>query len=428
VLRDAVGLAGLAALAYFVFLVDDDSPLTYQGGFLFVSIATAAVIVAIVGDRSRIAGALAFAPLVAIGRRSYSVYLWHWPVFMLTRPGLDVTLDGWLLFVTRIALVFALAEISYRFVETPFRTGAALRAWHRWRLRLAVPQYRPAGFGVAIAAGAVVLAVLAALWQADAPASLSSSSSIAAQLPPALVPVGAAEPPDRPGGSGGAAATPARRTATAPLIAQATVQSTVSLYCTQGTDDHGTVCGTPTPTTVARATLTPTGPPAAPRMVTAIGDSVMLGASPQLSVALGAVDIHAQVGLQASEGAEILRQLRAGGTLGEVVVVHLGNNGEFNAAELAEMMDELKDVALVIFVNLKVPRDWQDNNNRMLADAVDAYSNATLIDWHDQSEDQPQYFWNDGLHLRLEGALVYTARILEEIRADWPLAKSRAVR
>jgi len=146
----------------------------------------------------------------------------------------------------------------------------------------------------------------------------------------------------------------------------------------------------------------------------------MLGAAAQLSVGLGTNDIHAKVGMQASEGTELLRQLQTSGTLGDVVVVHLGNNGEFNGGQLSEMMEALKDAPLVIFVNLKVPRDWQENNNQMLAEDVGRYPNARLIDWYAQSEDQPQYFWDDGLHLRLEGSFVYTALILQQINADWP--------
>src|SRR5262249_40415786 len=97
------------------------------------------------------------APLRWIGTRSYSIYLWHWPVFMLTRPQLDIPLSGWPLFAIRLVITGVLAECSYRFVETPIRSGALGRALRlprearrtmRWRLR--ARWMTAAGMGVAL--------------------------------------------------------------------------------------------------------------------------------------------------------------------------------------------------------------------------------------------------------------------------------------
>src|SRR5206468_12919213 len=64
-----------------------------------------------------------------IGTRSYAIYLWHWPVFMLTRPRLDIALSGSPLLFVRLLIVAALSELSWRVVEQPFRSGHAQRAW-----------------------------------------------------------------------------------------------------------------------------------------------------------------------------------------------------------------------------------------------------------------------------------------------------------
>lgn len=423
--RDALGLAGLALLAYFFVRVGDGSALPYRGGFAVVSLATAAVIAATVSSRSRVGAVLGIEPLVWIGRRSYSIYLWHWPVFMLTRPGLDAPFGGWPLFVLRLAVVAALAELSYRFVETPIRTGAALRAWYALREKLGTLGLRRANGALAVVALTMVAVLVFALYRADAPASLSSSSSIGMDLPSAGVPVGQLQADVAPHVA--AQTTPTRATtlvstpaAVAMVDANAPAASAATrcpIVYTPGHRAESCAAATPVPTPGSSVAGVPV---VAPPNITAIGDSVMLGAAPQLTVALETVDIHAKVGLQVSEGNDILRQLRASGTLGDVVVIHLGTNGEFDGNQLAEMMEELKETSLVIFVNLKVPRDWQENNNNMLAYAVGRYPNARLIDWHAQSENEPQYFWDDRIHLRLEGALVYTALILGQIRSDWP--------
>ena len=73
--------------------------------------------------RSWVAAGLACRPLVWLGRRSYAVYLWFWPVFMLTRPHSDVPLTGTPLLALRMAITLGLATASYRWVEQPVREG-----------------------------------------------------------------------------------------------------------------------------------------------------------------------------------------------------------------------------------------------------------------------------------------------------------------
>jgi hypothetical protein len=63
-------------------------------------------------------------PALWIGERSYGIYLWHWIVFQLTRPSLDLVGDDWALYSLRVLIVFALADISYRYIETPVRRGS----------------------------------------------------------------------------------------------------------------------------------------------------------------------------------------------------------------------------------------------------------------------------------------------------------------
>ena len=96
------------------------SPATmYHGGFLAVSLASAALRRRGGRRPPRSPGCSSIPVLGWIGRRSYGIYLWHWPVIMVTRPQLDVTVDGWALDAARVAITLALAAASYRFVERP---------------------------------------------------------------------------------------------------------------------------------------------------------------------------------------------------------------------------------------------------------------------------------------------------------------------
>ncbi len=72
---------------------------------------------------SRFAPLLSTRPLIWIGERSYGIYLWHWIVFQLTRPSIDLVGDDWALYALRVLIVFALADISLRYIEIPVRRG-----------------------------------------------------------------------------------------------------------------------------------------------------------------------------------------------------------------------------------------------------------------------------------------------------------------
>src|SRR5919199_276647 len=143
-LFDIAGLAALGGLVWFCAWLDESQSFLYQGGFALVALTSAVLIAAVVHPQARLgAGLLGRQPLRWIGLRSYGIYLWHWPIFMVTRPGLDVPLDGLPLLALRLAATVVLAALSYRYVETPIRTGALGRAWRalreargarRWRL------------------------------------------------------------------------------------------------------------------------------------------------------------------------------------------------------------------------------------------------------------------------------------------------------
>src|SRR5215207_5907483 len=130
VLLDALGLAALGTLAFLCLRLGEFDPPLYRGGLASVSLATAALIMALTHPQTRIGSTLlGYWLLRWIGVRSYGIYLWHWPVFMVTRPGLDVPLDGWPLLALRLAVTIVLADLSYRYVETPIRHGVMGRAW-----------------------------------------------------------------------------------------------------------------------------------------------------------------------------------------------------------------------------------------------------------------------------------------------------------
>ena len=123
---------------------------------------------------------------------------------------------------------------------------------------------------------------------------------------------------------------------------------------------------------------------------------------------------------QPPEAIGVLRQLRASGKLGDVVIVHIGNNGIFTAEEFDDMMGVLSGVQKVLVVNTTIPEGHSYvPNNDVLADGVRRYPNkAVLVDWYSASYGHPEYFW-DGLHLTPQGAQAYADTIAAAYKDPW---------
>jgi len=437
---EALGVVALVIVLDVFYRAGEFSPRLYRGGFLLIALATAGLIASVVYQRTHfVSRALGWEPLRWLGLRSYGIYLWHWPVYMITRPQLDVPLDGVPLFVLRVALTLGFVEISYRFVETPCRRGAIGRLWQRLRGEPG-GEPRVARVGLAGAAGftatfAIVLTVLVADAKPSGPPSYLAVSEVHITAPrktPNATPQGLAVtndpsptpmPPTPTPTPQHTPTPPMAMTVTTPtpeptVEPQATVPDVVPtppVAPTPTPTPPPTPAPTPSPTPVATAVAMSeqTTPPEFDEPVTAIGDSVMVGASDDLAAQIPNLDLDAKVGLQVSQAIGMLQARRDAGKLNDIVLLDIGNNAPLSAKEFDEVMQTLDGVSHVYFLNLREPRDWEGPNNQVLAEGVARYPNATLIDWHGASDGHPELFWNDGIHLRPEGATFYTNLIVK---------------
>jgi peptidoglycan/LPS O-acetylase OafA/YrhL len=127
---DAIGVFGfLGILACFLF-INESNPTLYKIAFPLAGIFGCAIVMSIVHPASRFAPLLQGKAILWIGERSYAIYLWHWIVFQVTRPSVDLAGASWALYALRVLIVFALADISLRWVELPFRNGY-IESWFR---------------------------------------------------------------------------------------------------------------------------------------------------------------------------------------------------------------------------------------------------------------------------------------------------------
>ncbi len=125
---DGIGIFGFLGILATFLLIDETNPALYKIAFPLAGIFATAIITSIVHPASRFAPILQNRVLLWIGERSYAIYLWHWVIFQVTRPKVDLAGASWAMYSLRILIVFALADISLRFVELPVRRGV-LNYW-----------------------------------------------------------------------------------------------------------------------------------------------------------------------------------------------------------------------------------------------------------------------------------------------------------
>jgi peptidoglycan/LPS O-acetylase OafA/YrhL len=361
VLDVAAGVSGLVLLWMFhsVSYLDDG---LYRGGFLVAAIVSAVLIAATVHPKAKVSAAvLGLAVFRWIGVRAYGIYLWHWPIFMVTRPHSDIELTGLPLLILRLALTFGIAALSYHYLEEPIRHGALERWWARYKSltgerRTLANKWMGAGAAFGVVALLFVTVQMVSAEATGPPGGFPKQSSIVI-----------------------------------------TPSSTTPTTATDGS---------------ATTTQAPTG--LVPARVTAVGDSVMLGAADDMNKLITSVFgdnsawIDAAESRQYSAGVDVVQQLKDQGQLGDRVIIHLGTNGAIDPAQFERLMGILSGAKRVVIVNVKAPRAWEGPDNDTLASEVKKYKNAVLLDWNKEGNANPGWFYGDGIHLNPDGRAAYT--------------------
>jgi peptidoglycan/LPS O-acetylase OafA/YrhL len=346
---DGVGVIGFIGILAAFFLINETDTTLYRLAFPLAGIFGCAILTSIVHPASRFAPLLRTQTLVWIGERSYAIYLWHWIIFQLTRPSVDLAGQDWALYSVRFLIVLALADISLRLVELPVRTGA-VESWFRgmkYRTKkVRIKQKILVTIGVigllasttAISANAITVADRQAInLEKELTQELQDSSQ------------------------------------KSPVISNAGLPN---LWVT--------------------------------------GDSVILGIRYELGDLRTIGLINARVGRQAPELIEVLKhdKLSVGNS---PIIFNLGNNNALTRTQVEDIFAEVANQSQIIVVNTAVPRQWRDANNALIFEYAAANPRARVVDWAKISQNHPEYFAPDGVHLRLAGIKVYVAAILEAL-------------
>jgi peptidoglycan/LPS O-acetylase OafA/YrhL len=293
-LLNALGAGALVALSAFCVGLSDSNPALYRGGFLAVDVATAVLLVAAVSPGTLIARSLGTATLRWIGLRSYGLYLWHWPIILIITPELRWAGGTYVVFGLQLAATTIVAAASYRWVEAPIRRAGfrgtldALR--RRVQLPLALRLARATGAAAAVCSVAVVVGFAATAQGPKEPEYFKLDSIRVVSAPRAT-----ATPNAQVSGvvSVGDVGTPQAAPHPQPVAMAALTDAFAGRLAVADSPEPNT--GVPPAAATGDPSPLPTPGPILDLRVTAVGDSVMLGAAQQLAGSIAGIDVDAMV-------------------------------------------------------------------------------------------------------------------------------------
>ncbi|HAR6168421.1 TPA: acetyltransferase [Staphylococcus pseudintermedius] len=361
---DTAGVVGLAILFICFKFVSETNSILYYGGFFLISTVTLLVIASSVHPSGYFAKFLGNKVFTFIGSRSYSLYLWHYPIIVLIHHQFVQGQIPPLVYVVEILLMVLMAEFSYKFIEQPFRKEGfnifAFNHLKNWRSQKVLRTW-------------LVIILL---------------------IPTLLVMVGSF---NRFAQKNSTRVTEVNTEEIDKLITQ-------PLPLPQLEIDGFVVKGNKQKYASWKPLL--------------IGDSVMVDIGDYFRSFVPKADINGKVGRQLVEATSLAkRQYQSYRDKNDIVVLELGTNGDFTEEQLNSLLEQFGE-ADIYLVNTRVPRSYESHVNQVLAKAAKKRANVTLVDWYSRSENHTEYFAPDGIHLQPPGVRALTNSIIQAIEKN----------
>jgi peptidoglycan/LPS O-acetylase OafA/YrhL len=360
-----LNITSMIALTIFILSIifmNEYQPFLYRGGMLLLSLNASILTACICNPNSYLGRLLSWKPLSWVGKRSYGIYLWHYPIIVLSTPVYEIGHQPIWRICMQLVITLIIAELSYFFIETPiqkygfrrfFRNCLLIGNFNAGKLSLSkmiVTVMIPLVFVVAIV-----------------------GSTITAKDEQQEKKVETSQPE---------------------ITIDITEQPSISKDIDTNKEKEAS---TQIPSKSYEEIL-------------AIGDSVMLDIAPSLYEIYPNITIDGKVGRQLYQAIELIPTYADFNNPNNAVIIELGSNAFFTNEQIDELLNSFEK-AHIYLVNVRVPRQWEKQVNNALSKKANERNNVTLIDWYSASIDHPEYFVSDGVHLQPSGIEALTALI-----------------
>lgn len=350
---DIIGLIGGIFLIRSFFVFTEHSAVVFQGGLYILGLFTLLFIMASVHPSTLIAKVLSLPLLTWIGRYSYSLYLWHYPVIVLIQSHFIKGQIPWYVHFISLVITLIMAVISYQFIEQPFRKRGLKALIDMKSVRRSTTMLVSLYLLITTP---YLLSTVKTVTPASDEIMITKTKSIA----PAVKRI-----------------SPLKIEKVTPVQEDTTTQ----VY------------------------------PYAPLF---IGDSVLVDINDQIKKMFPNATIDGEVGRNIYEAIPVADKYKEFNRQDGIVVLYLGTNGDFEDIQMNTILKKF-DKAQVFLVTARVPKDYEAHVNDEMYRSVKRYHNVHIIDWYKASEGHSEYFAKDGIHLEYPGIQAMNKVVTDEI-------------
>lgn len=354
IVLNIIGTISLAIFILCVIFVNEYDEFLYRGGMLLISLNAAILIACVCHPDSYLGHLFSWKPLRWIGKRSYGVYLWHYPIIVLSTPVYEIGNPSYFRVGLQLVITFIIANLSYSLIEMPIRRHG-FQGLLKKNLSINIFNCKKTYLARRISAAVILLVIIFVTI------SITSAAKGKQQVEK--------------------------------------VEATQAEIVISNSEKSSSIKDSETSSPSSSKSY---------KEILAIGDSIMLDIASTLKDKYTNITIDAKVGRQMWQAAEFVPTYAAFNDANKAVIIELGTNAYFTEQQIDRLLSSFSK-AHIYLVNVRVPRQWENDVNKALEKRAKDSENITLIDWYSTSINHPEYFAADGVHLEPKGikALVY---------------------
>ena len=341
----------------------------YRGGFLLVAIIGLIIIISSGRQYTFMSKLLSFKPFVFIGKISYSLYLWHFPILVVTTPVSEIGNPNLFYVTLRIVLIFLVATGSYMFVETPIRKLGFVNYINLLFKR--IMKFKNNTKKIIFASIALVAVVF----------TMGVFGKSVPYLSTAFV-------------------TEMSNNKESQFISNNNDNNTNN--SSEHKSDNNNQEGNKSEDKKYSSLLV-------------IGDSLTVDIGEKIKEKYPGAIIDGKISRQLTAATSLADSYANYNNENTAVVFQLGTNGFFTESQVEELVKKF-DKADIYFVNVKVPRTWEKTVNKELDALKERHSDITIIDWYSVANNNQNYFEPDKVHLNSEGVETMVSLIEKSLK------------